>query len=287
MAKTLFIVKDDVFLGLPEPAQKKLLSEVANLFSFVSQFNVEARDPLQFPPILHFTDSVVSLTESDQALSPVLQHMKQKQTTNVKYSIKQAGVNLTIDTPPPSFEGNLEAGGIGGHWKAVVPIGGKKVSISMMYGVASLESAEDAFQEELLHARKAIDIRAQQREKLRKDANWLKTKEGQQSTRDLAEAELLSRHRPLKDWPSDQWESVATALARIVAHEARHQYVQEHSAQGLGTSSPRIWGDRNFEAFDGRDQANIIARINNLNTSWDTADVHLETCPTQQASPFA
>ncbi len=288
MAKTLFIVDDDDFKALPDPARTKLLSELKSLFSFIPQFNVEARDPLHFPPLLHFTDSVVMLTESDQALSPVLQHIKQKQTTNVNFSIKQAGVSLSIDSPPSSFDGNLEAGGIGGHWKTVVPDGSKKkVAISMTYGVASLESAEDAFLDEFLRGRKADDIRAQRKEKLRKDANWLKTTEGQQSTRDLAEAELLSRHKPLKDWPRDQWENIATALARIVAHEARHQYIQAHSSQGLGASQPRVWGDPGFEAFEGRDRANLVARIDELTTLWGTADVLLETCPQAKASPFA
>lgn len=283
--KTLFIVDDDVFQGLPDAARKKLLDEVKNLFSFLPGFNVEARNPQRFPPILHFTDSVVSLTESDQALSPVLQHMKQKETANIQYSIKQASVNLTIDSPPPSFEGDLEAGGIGGYWKTVVPVGQKHVSISMTYGVASLEFAEDAFLEEFLHGQKADDIRAKQALH-RKDKDWLKTKEGQQTVRDLAEAELLSRHKPLKEWPSDQWESVATALARIVAHEARHQYLEAHSSQGLGASQPRIWGDPNYQAFDGRDQANLVSRIDELTRSWNAADIHLETCPQDKASPF-
>ena len=107
--------------------------------------------------------------------------------------------------------------------------------------------------------------------------------------RDLVEAELLSQHKPLKDWPSNQWEDIATALARIVAHEARHQYIldPEHSSAGLGAESATVWGDPNFVAFEGHDQANILARIGTLDRNWNSASVHLETCPAQKTSPFA
>ena len=290
MAKTLFVIDDDDFQNLPDLARTKLRSEVANLFSFIPQFNVVARRPDQLPAILHFTDSVVMLVESNAAVDAVLPHIQQKQNDNVRFSIKQAGVHLDLDKLSPSFAGAPDKGGVGGQWKTVVPDGARtKVSISMTYGVASLEFAEDAFLDDLLHKRKADDIRREQREHQRKDSNWLKTKEGQQSTRDLVEAELLSQHKPLKDWPRNQWEDIATALARIVAHEARHQYIldPEHSSAGLGAESATVWGDPNFVAFEGHDQANILARIDTLDRNWNTASVHLETCPAQKTSPFA
>jgi hypothetical protein len=71
MAKTLLIVDDDVFQGLPDRAQKKLLSEVASLLSFIPGFAVKTLQPLQFPGReIHFTDSVVSLIEQDIDMSP-------------------------------------------------------------------------------------------------------------------------------------------------------------------------------------------------------------------------
>ena len=287
MAKTLFIVDDEVYQGLPEAARGNLLSRVRGLFSFIP-LNVEARKPRLFPEVLHFTDSVVSLTESDQAVDPVLQHIKQKETANVQFSIKQAGVNLTINNPPPSFAGNLDRGGVGGHWKTVVPIGQQTVSISMTYGVASLETAEEAVVDEDLHGRSLVDIR-RERQKLidKKGLEYAYAKH--QSlilTREEMEAELLAKHAPLKDWPGYLADNVVTALARIIAHEARHQYILAHSAAGLGADSPRVWGDPNYADFDGTDKANIVTRINDLTTSWNTAAVHLETCPQEKASPF-
>jgi len=85
----------------------------------------------------------------------------------------------------------------------------------------------------------------------------------------------ISRRRP-----------VATALARVVAHEARHQYILAHSAKGLGADSPRIWGDKNYEEFDGSDKANINNKINQLAVDWGNAAVHLELCPKERSSPF-
>jgi hypothetical protein len=288
MAKTLFIVDDEDFQNLPAAAQKKLLSEVTSLLSFIPGFTVKTLQPLQFKGTeIHFTDSVVELVGSVMTVSGAASDIQKVETENVKSSIKDKRVNLTIDAAPQSFAGDPDRGGIGGHWKTVVPVGRQQVSIGMTYGVASLEFAEDAYLDVILHGRKADDIRREQREKQRKDSNWLKTKDGQQSTTDLVEAELLSRHKPLREWPRAQWEDIATALARIVAHEARHQYLEGHSSAGLGADSPRVWGDPNFEAFDGTDQANIVTRIDTLNRNWDSANVHLETCPLDKASPFA
>jgi hypothetical protein len=49
LAKTLFIVDDEVFQGLPDAAQKRLLDETKKLFSFVPGFTVEARNLRYFP----------------------------------------------------------------------------------------------------------------------------------------------------------------------------------------------------------------------------------------------
>jgi hypothetical protein len=285
MAKTLFIVDDDFYHGLPEAVQKKLISEVKSLFSFIPQFNVEARKADHFPATIHFTDSVVMLVEEDLAVEAAMHQIQRAEDANVKYSIKSAQLHLDLTTPPDSFDGDPDRGGVGGHWKTVVADGaGTKTSITMTFGVASLESAEQAFADELLHGRTAQDIRKEQRGK---DADWFKTKEGIQSAKDLQQAERLSQHKPLKEWPQDQWDSIATALARIVAHEARHQYIVEHSSKGLGADAARVWGDKNFEAFDGTDQANILQKIKDLETSWGTATVHLDLCPPQRPSPFA
>jgi len=289
MAKTLFIVDDDVYQGLPAAVQKKLLDETKKIFSFVPGFTVEARKPALFPATIHFTDSVVMLVKKDDEVDIAERQIKRGEDANIRFAIKQTGVKLALDKLAQSFDGDPGKGGIGGHWKPVVTDGaGKKVSITMTYGVASLESAEQEVVDEDLHGRSLPDI-LKQRDKKIHDKGMFKyyaSHEALVSVREEMEAELMVKHRPLKDWDKGLADDVATALARLVAHEARHQYILAHSARGLGASSPRLWGDKNYEEFDGADKANLNNRINQLTVDWGSAAVHLELCPKEKASPF-
>jgi hypothetical protein len=304
MPKTLFIVDDDVFRGLPEAVQKKLLDEVRKLFSFIPGFTVEARTPPRFPATIHFTDSVVMLVEHDDEVDVAVRQIRRQEDANTRFSIRQTRVNIRLDSLNLSFDGDPDKEGQGGHSKTVVSDGGRNVSITMTFGVASLESAEQEVLNEDLHGRSLADILKEREKQIHKmgagctgalpcdvvgAARYFSKRQGLTSAREEIEAELLTKHTPLKDWPNglrDQVDHVATALARLVAHEARHQYLGEHSASGLGADSARIWGDKNFEDFDGRDKANINKRIHELDTSWNSATVHLELCPQGQSSPF-
>jgi len=289
LAKTLFIVDDEVFQGLPGAVQKRLLDETKKLFSFVPGFTVEARKPALFPATIHFTDSVVMLVGHDDELDAAVRQIIRAEDANIRFSIKQTGVNIAIEKLKQSFDGNPDRGGVGGQWKPVVTEGGgKKVSITMTYGVASLEAAERAVVEEDLHGRTLADILKQRDKKIHDKgmARYFASHEALVSVREEMEAELMIKHKPLKDWEKGLADNVATALARIVAHEARHQYILPHSANGLGTDSPRIWGDKNYEDFDGSDKANINTKISQLATDWNSAAVHLELCPQERSSPF-
>lgn len=289
MAKTLFIVDDEVFQGLPGAVQKKLVAETKKLFSFVPGFTVEARKPALFPAMIHFTDSVVMLVGHDDEVDAAVRQISRAEDANIRFSIKQAGVNISLDKLKQSFSGDPDKGGVGGHWKPVVTEGGgKKVSITMTHGVASLQAAEQAVVEEDLHGRSLADILKQREKKIHDKgmARYFGSHEALVSVREEMEAELMTKHKPLKDWDKGLADNVATALARVVAHEARHQYILAHSAKGLGADSPRIWGDKNFEEFDGTDKANINNKINQLTTDWGSAVVHLELCPKERSSPF-
>jgi len=289
VAKTLFIVDDEVFQGLPGAVQKKLVAETKKLFSFVPGFTVEARKPALFPAMIHFTDSVVMLVGHDDEVDAAVRQISRAEDANIRFSIKQAGVNISLDKLKQSFSGDPDKGGVGGHWKPVVTEGGgKKVSITMTHGVASLQAAEQAVVEEDLHGRSLADILKQREKKIHDKgmARYFGSHEALVSVREEMEAELMTKHKPLKDWDKGLADNVATALARVVAHEARHQYILAHSAKGLGADSPRIWGDKNFEEFDGTDKANINNKINQLTTDWGSAVVHLELCPKERSSPF-
>jgi hypothetical protein len=289
MAKTLFIVDDEVFQGLPGAVQQKLLDETKKLFSFVPGFTVEARRPPMFPATIHFTDSVVMLVGNDDEVDPAVRQISRAEDANVRFSIQQTGVHITLDKLKQSFDGDPDKSGAGGHWKPVVTEGGgQKVSITMTYGVASLESAQQAVIDEELHGSSLADV-LKKREKMIHDkgmARYFASHESLISVRQEMEAELMTKHKPLRDWDKDLADNVATALARIVAHEARHQYILAHSANGLGADAARIWGDPNFEEFDGNDKANINNRIHQLSLDWNSAAVHLDLCPKERSSPF-
>lgn len=164
MANTLFIIKDDVFGALPEAVQRTLLTEVKKLFSFIPNFTVEARNPALFPATIHFTDSVVKLIESDGDLTGVLNEMLRKEDSNIRFSIRQTGVHLSLNSLSLSPAGDPDQGGVGGHWKTTVVEGGSKtVSITVTFGIASLESAEQAVVDHVLAGRTLEDIHNNQR----------------------------------------------------------------------------------------------------------------------------
>jgi hypothetical protein len=289
MAKTLFIVDDEVFQGLPGAVQKSLLDETRRLFSFVPGFKVEARKPPLFPAVIHFTDSVVMLVEHDDEVDAAIRQISRREDANVRFSIKQTGVNLRLESLNQSMDGDPDKEGAGGHFKPVVAEGGgRKVSITFTRGVASLESAERVVVEEDLGGRSLADILKERAKRIHdRGLGYFGKHESLVSVREEQEAELMTKHTPLKDWDKRLADNVGTALARIVAHEARHQYILEHSAKGLGANSARFWGDKNFEEFDGPDKANINTRIHRLDLEWNSAAVHLELCPSEQSSPFA
>jgi hypothetical protein len=290
MSKTLFIVDDDVFQSLPDSVRKQLLKETTRLFSFIPGFTVEARKPALFPATIHFTDSVVMLVEHDDEVDPAARQINRAEDANNRFSIKQTGVRIELERLKQSFGGDPDKGGVGGHGKQVVTEGGgRRVSISTTFGVASLEAAEQAVVDEDLHGRSLADIRKQRDKRIHDKGmvQYFSSHESLISVREEMEAELMIKHKPLKNWLPGLADKVATALARVVAHEARHQYIAPHSGKGLGADSPRIWGDKNFEEFDGSDKANITTRIHQLETDWNSATVHLELCPREKASPFA
>jgi hypothetical protein len=91
----------------------------------------------------------------------------------------------------------------------------------------------------------------------------------------------------LARWPKEYQEAVGTGLGRLIAHEARHQYVEPHfNGGGLGASEPVLWGDKNFEQFDKGDQSQISAKIHQLKAEQQSATILLETLPKDQPFPF-
>ena len=295
MAKMLYIVDDEVFQGLPDAVQKKLLDEVKNIFSFIPGFAVEARKPKLLPAAIHFTDSVVMLVESSDATDAAARQIKRQANANLRFSIRKTGVHFTLRDVQESIDENPDKMGVGGQWKEVMTEGGgKQVSITVTFGVASLDAAKDLVVRSDLHEQTLADILRKQEKRIQElggglagAARFCAKHEGLIFERDKMEAELMTKHIPLKDWPKYLADKVALVLARTVAHEARHQYINDHSQNGLGSEEmPLLGDDKGFEKFDGSDQANIVHKINQFDKDWKSAAIHLELCPQGQSSPF-
>lgn len=288
MARTLFIVDDDVFGALPDAVQKALLAEAQKIFSFASGFKVEARKPPLFPAVLHFTDSVVRIVESDDEVTGVANDIQRQEDTNIRFSIAQTGLRINLAALSLSPASDPDQGGVGGHFKTTALIGGTTFSVTTTFGVASLQTAEQAVVQDALQGRTKKDIlKARDKAIAQKGlTGYFGKHESLISMREEMESELAIKHTPLKDWPQDLWDGVGKALARVIAHEARHQYIEAHSAKGLGADEATIFGDPNFEKFDGSDQSNILNVLHQFDLKWNSASLHLETCPKGQPSPF-
>ena len=80
---------------------------------------------------------------------------------------------------------------------------------------------------------------------------------------------------------------MSVAVGRLVAHEARHQYVgsQHFDDGGLGGESVEILGVKRSERFLEDDQKQIAAQISTFERIQRDARIHIETFPRGQ--PFA
>ena len=292
MAYTLYIVDDAYFAGMPKDIRDTTVAQTKKLFAFLSAFKVLLLQPSAFPVKFDFTDSVVCVVETDAAVDAYQNQSVRHQTANLEHSATEKGVPIS-KTLPKHNAGTPDGGGIGFQSKEVLAVGNKKVAFVLTGGAASVEFAKDSLIEILTNGRTEREILAKQRALIEGTpgrpglgkAKYDASAQGADDRRHLAV--YAWSKKPLKDWPKDQQISLATALARIIAHEARHQYVGPHyDGGGLGAGSPAIWGDKNFESFDEGDQKEIKVALEKLARKQATANVHLETNPTKQPFPF-
>ncbi|MFI0846244.1 hypothetical protein [Mesorhizobium sp. IMUNJ 23232] len=292
MANTLYIVDDDLFSRQPQVVRDTTLAETQNLFAFVKNFKVLLQQPSKFPTRFDFTDSVVKVVESDGDVSAFHNQSVRTQTSNLAHSAKQNGITLNTGTQTRNA-GVPERGGIGFQSKDVLTAGSQKLAFVLTGGAASLETVKEAVAEFNAGGRSKNEILADKKKAI----------EGTSTRKGLGLAGYYGRHqslvdirglmawelveKPLADWPKDDQISVATALARLIAHEARHQYIAPHyNGGGLGASEASLWGDKNFAAFDQGDQKEVGVALANFTKLQKTATIHLETNPTNQPFPY-
>ena len=291
MANTLFIVEDDVLTSLPQPVRDTALAEAKKLFAFV-KLAVVTRVPGQFPTTLDFTDSIVKIVETNGEVGAVQNLAVRQQMANILHSIRQRGINVKSTGVTSRSAATPERGGVGFQMKEIITAGTARLAISLTGGVAALESIKEEVVEEFAGGRDLREIQKHRRDAIhgtaRKKAQGLTyfgTAQALTDERGLFSYELLTKD--LARWPKYYQEAVGTGLGRLIAHEARHQYVAPHfNGGGLGASEPVMWGDKNFAQFDKGDQSEIATMLRKLKAEQQKATILVETLPKDQPFPF-
>jgi hypothetical protein len=305
MANTLFIVKDADFTHLPSQISSGAVAEVKRLFGFLRNFTVSVLEPVRFPERLDFTDSIVKIVEDSDSVQPVLNQALRVEMHNVVFSATQHRVNLQV--PPGGHSAATpDRGGVGTHQKEIVDPNNLRLIVTITGGVAAVDFAKEAVLENATGGRTIDDIESSRNRRLWGPSGrpQVVTVGGERETafgKDFVR--YFASHQSLKDtgdeltwgllekgwsdWPKNLQNGVAVALGRLIAHEARHQYILQHSSSGLGADEPRLFGDKNFENFEKGDQNAIISRLAALRKEQSHGTTHLETLPTGQSFPFS
>lgn len=284
MARKLFIVKDDVFKNLPSRVADGTIAEVKRLFGFLANFTVSVLEPAGFPERLDFTDSIMKIVENDDDIDAVLDQARHVELNNVVFSARQNSVNMTTPPPQPRSTFDPDLAGRAFQQKEIVDPTRLGLIVTVTGGVASLQSAKQAVVEFATGGRTAKDIESSRNKKELWDRYWM-SHQALIDVRDLATWDLMKK-KGWSDWSNDLQDNVAVALGRIIAHEARHQYIVEHSSTGLGADGPRFFGDKNFQDFEKGDQSDITARLVALNRQQSAGRTHLDTIPKGRTFPF-
>ena len=244
MARTLFIVKDRIYLNLNEIVRDLLLEELRKIFKFIVGFKIKPTVAADFPQALDLSDSVVRIVETKLDGSAFVNSAWRKQYHNVRKGIIKLGIEPPAYSPPRRFPAAPERYGSAFHAKQVVRAGQISLAIPYMAGWISLNAVKED----------ASDLAKSIRPKETRKAPWSK----KALTYWMSADSLLHT--------KDILELEGRLLARGIAHEARHEYVLEHADTKLGSDSA-ITSDGNDTRFSSKDQKEIsgaIARFEHL-----------------------
>lgn len=292
MARTLFIIEDSTTKDLGTTILGKMLDEVKSIFSFASRFTVTMTLPANLPEKIDFTDSIVKVVAKDADVTSTQNQAQQQQLRSIEAAIKNRKLNVKM----ADFKRNAanpERGGVGWQAKQIIAVGGKKVAFVQTGGIASLETAvTDALTFLAPDRRTLEDAKDNRDEKLRR----ARRSEGKEQEEKIKEAnagfEKAKKHWALQDtapknWPANYQATLGLILGRLVAHEARHQYVVAHFDQGgLGGESAELAGVASSEKFHPDDQKALVGQLAKFETLQKTATLHLETFPKGQSFGF-
>ncbi len=262
--RTLFVVQNDVWTALPAEVRAAAEQELNTQFAFVGQargekaFSIKVVTAAQLPEQFDFSESVVSVIHGDAG-----------QYVDAAMAAQREQIRRFLDsqhvTPPAAPTGAHPATadpfhmGVGNAGKTVFTANGQTFALPVMAGAVSIDEVLDSFFEN-------IDSNlADQLEKVpghgRDLSKWPKTIMSKKGSTSWARADVFAM--------------LGGALGRVIAHEARHEYIHEHAKAGLGGEGENtpIIGEKHSLEFSKDDQKAILERIHTLEKQQGNARV--------------
>lgn len=258
--RTIYVVKDEVFMNIPNDVRKAALEELENAFAFVGTatkkraLRTVALEPAKFPEAVTLSDGVVRIVANELDIQASVNNAIRIQVANVKRELTEQGEKAELPLKRTALKPDL--GGLAQNGKQVLS-GKKRYALPIMASAVALESAiSDALDEigSKIHLQKVLERRANASPRY-----WA-------SRRALEETEVMmaleNPTNPAK-WSNGQRQLLGVALGRTMAHEVRHLYVIPHAATGLGADSPLILSDR-YARFSATDRTTIVRALQKL-----------------------
>ncbi|MGH3697324.1 MAG: hypothetical protein ACRDRX_25625 [Pseudonocardiaceae bacterium] len=240
LSRTLYVIQNELWNKLPPVVRSSAEQELNRLFSFVGaandqkKFSIKILPAAKLPEQFDFTESVVAVIQGDPGAYVQDAFDRQEKQINEWFSKQKLPTPRTSEKSKTPFSPELL--GRGGANKRIFSASGKKFAVSQMVGAVVLNEVIDSFVE---------------------DVDNLITK-------------ALEKHgRKLDKWPVEvdkrrPLEMFGQSLGRVIAHEARHEYLVGHAEEGLGQDAPYVTGEKNAENFSKEDQKAMLKRIQDL-----------------------
>jgi hypothetical protein len=261
--RTIFVVQNDVWTSLPAEVRTAAEQELNKQFAFVGQasgekaFTIKVLTPAQLPEQFDFSEAVVSVIHGDP-----------QKYVDAAVAAQRDQIRRFLDSQhvtPPATGHSQPTGsdpfrmGVGLGNKTVFTANGQAFALPVMAGAVNFDDVLDSFFDN-------IDSNlAGQLEKVpghgRDLSKWPKTIMSKKGTTSWARADVLAM--------------VGGALGRVIAHEARHEYITEHAKAGLGGEGENtpIIGESHSLEFSKEDQKAILDRLHKLETQQGHARV--------------
>jgi hypothetical protein len=284
MARTLFIVEDATLKSLGSAIVAKMMDEVKSIFSFAPKLTVRMATPNNIPERIDFTDSIVKVVATEDDVTAMQNQAEQQELRSIDFAIKNNNLNIKMAAFKRS-SAKPERGGVAWQAKEVLPSGGQKVALVQTGGIAAVETAATETLTFLAPDKLTLkEAEAKRDGKL----NKAKLAHGRDQEDKIAETNA-SFEKSKKHWAlqGNLQDTLGITLGRLVAHEARHQYIVDHFDDGgLGGESAELLGVASSEKFHKDDQKNIVGKLAKFDTIQKTATIHVETFPKGQAFAF-